>query len=94
MELLIEILLELIFEGTFELSSNKKVPKWVRYPLIAIIVLFFAIVIFGLLIIGIRILNENIFIGIVLILISLILLIRAIKEFKNKYMDKRGKEDE
>ena len=94
MELLIEILLELIFEGTFELSSNKKVPKWVRYPLIAIIVLFCAIVIFGLLIIGIRILNENIFIGIVLILISLILLIRAIKEFKNKYMDKRGKEDE
>ena len=37
MDDLIEILLELILEGGFELSKCKKVPKWIRYILILII---------------------------------------------------------
>jgi len=54
MEFLIEELLNLIFEGSIEISSNKKVSKWIRYPLIVIIILFFSVIIlsiFGLIMI-------------------------------------------
>ena len=59
MDDVIEFILELILEGTIEISSNKKVPKWIRYPLIALIVLIFAIVTFGLIIFGIYISKKK-----------------------------------
>lgn len=90
MDFLIEILLELIIEGSIEISSNKKVPKWIRYPAIILITLFFTIIIFGVLALGVYILKRNIFVGIVIILIGLILLISGIREFKKKYIEKKN----
>ena len=52
MDLLIEIILELILEGSIEISSNKKVPKWIRYPLIFIITALFLTIIIGILFLG------------------------------------------
>lgn len=91
MEFLIEILLDLVLEGSIEISSNKKVAPIIRYPLIALIVLFFAFVIIGLLIIGIFSLKDNIFSGIVIITVSIILLILSIIKFKNIYLEKLNK---
>ena len=89
MELLIEILLELVFEGSIEISSNKKVSKWIRYPLIVLIILFFMIVILGLLILGIIMLDENVYAGIFMIAITIILMISAVIKFKKIYLDKK-----
>ena len=75
MEFLIEVLLELILEGGIEISSNKKVPKWIRYPMIVLILLFFTFVIVAILALGMYILTKNIFMGIVIITIGVILLI-------------------
>ena len=88
MEFLIELLIELIFEGGIELSANKKISKWIRYPLIIIIMLFFGFIIFGLLFLGISLANENIYLGLLLIVISLILLVAAIYKFKKIYIEK------
>ena len=41
MDYIIEFLLELVFEGTFEISKSEKVPKYIRYPLIVLVLLFF-----------------------------------------------------
>ena len=38
MEFIFEMVLELILEGTLEISKNRKVPKIIRYPLIFFIV--------------------------------------------------------
>lgn len=35
MDELIEFILDLLLEGGIELSANKKVSKWIRYPIIA-----------------------------------------------------------
>ena len=91
MEFLIEELLDLILEGSIEVSSNKKVPRCIRYPLIVIIILFFSIVIFGLLILGIALTKENLVAGILIILFSLILLIGWIVKFRKIYFNKRDK---
>jgi len=45
MECLFEFILELVFEGSIEVSKSNKIPKYIRYPLIVIISLFFIAVI-------------------------------------------------
>lgn len=89
MEILIELLFELLFEGTFEISKNKKISKLIRYPLIALIVLFFALIIFGMLFIGLTVANNNILLGLFIIIISLVLLVLSIMKFKKIYMEKK-----
>lgn len=88
MEFLIELIFELIFDGTIEISKNRKVPKIIRYPLIAIIVIFFATIIIGLFIIGIIFMKGNILVGILCIVVSIIFLISAIIKFKKVYLER------
>lgn len=91
MEFLIELILELLLEGSIEISSNKKVPKFIRYPLIAIIILFFLLITLGLCIIGISLFNENIYAGLLIIVIDIILVIGAIIKFRKVYFSKISK---
>ena len=81
MELLFEFLIELIFEGSIEVAKNKKISRWIRYPLILIILLFIISVISLILFLGILLMiKEKTFIaGILLILIDVILIIIGIK---------------
>jgi len=79
----------LISNGSIEISSNKKVSKWIRYPLIVIIILFFSVIIFGLLILGIAIMEDNMLAGILIVLLSLILLVGCIIKFRKIYFNKK-----
>ncbi|MBP3461879.1 MAG: hypothetical protein J6K21_05705 [Bacilli bacterium] len=92
MEFLIELVIDLVLEGSLEVSKNKKISKFIRYPLIAIIILFFAIVIFGLMFIGIICLKNSIVGGLIILLFSILLLIMAILKFKKIYLEKRVNE--
>lgn len=89
MELIFEILMELIFEESLEISKNKKISKWIRYPLIFIICLFFLGVFSLLIFIGIVGLKENIYFGIFLILVGILLFISSILKFKKVYLSKK-----
>lgn len=91
MEILIELLIDLLLDGSIELTSNKKVPKFIRYPLITIIVLFFLIIILGLCIIGILLFNKNIYASLLIIIIDIILLIGSIIKFRKIYFNKTSK---
>lgn len=89
MEFLIELLLELIIDGSIEVSSNKILPKWIRYPLIVFIIIFFLLIyaiIFGT---GILILKDNIYASIFIFLLGLILVIAGIKKFKKLYLERK-----
>lgn len=92
MEFIFEILLDLILEGCFEASSNKKVPKIIRYPLIALIALFFVSVIFGIFILGISLWNKNIYGSLFIILLSIIMLILSIYRFKKVYIERKNED--
>lgn len=45
MDFVFEIILELILEGSIEIGANKKVSKWIRYPLLLIAAMFYFAVI-------------------------------------------------
>ncbi len=91
MEIIFEFILELFLEGSVEISKSRKVPKWIRYPLIIIIALFFIAIIGLLLLEGILVLKENMLIGIFLILIGLFMLIMSIIKFRETYLIKINK---
>ena len=90
MELLIEFLVELILEGSMEISEDEKMPKWLRYICLTIVTLVFGAVIVGLFVLGIYVGKENIYAGIFFILIAFILLISGIVKFEKKYIEKRN----
>lgn len=88
MEFIFEFILELIFEGSIEVSKNRKIPKYIRYPLIVIISLFFILVIGLIFFTGILSLKKNLLLGIALILIGMLMLIMSVIKFKKVYLTK------
>lgn len=92
MEFLFEILLELIAEGTVELSKSIKVPKYIRYPLIGIIALFFVAIIGIVIFAGLIALEENTFLGILFIIFGLFMLVMGVVKFKKAYLIRKNKE--
>lgn len=88
MEFIFEFILELIFEGSIEASKNRKIPKYIRYPLIVIISLFFILVIGLIFFTGILSLKKNLLLGIALILIGMLMLIMSVIKFKKVYLTK------
>ncbi|MDD6224528.1 MAG: hypothetical protein PUB18_05990 [bacterium] len=87
MDFVIELVLELLLEGSMEISSNKKISKWIRYPILALLILFFASIIFGIIILGILIIPDNIFGGIFSITVGLFVLVMSIFQFRKKYLE-------
>jgi len=90
MEFLIELILELIFEGSMEISSNRKVPKIIRYPLIGLIFLCFLFVFGIILFVAIISYKESIILSILFIIIDIFLVIGFIKKFKELYLSKKN----
>lgn len=87
MEFIIELILDLIFEGSIEISKNKKISKWIRYPLIALISLFFIAVLVLIGMLGVTIILKStqslhIGVGIIIIILDVILIVSAIKKLK------------
>lgn len=91
MEYLIEFILELVFEESIEASKNNKIPKYIRYPLIAIILLFFIAVIAIILLAGFLSFKENKIVGIFFILLGLFILVMSIIKFRKTYLNKTNK---
>ena len=81
MDDLIEVLIELVLEGSHELLKSKKVPKCIRY----LIALFFISIIIGLIVLGIILLEETIFGGCIIIGSGVFLLIGIIIKIR-KYL--------
>ena len=89
MDVLFEFILELILEGTIELSSYKKISKWIRYPLIFIVSIFFLAIILLILLLGISIYKESIALSIAFIILGIALFIGSINKFKSLYLEKK-----
>lgn len=84
MDILLEFIFELVLESSMEIAKDKKVNKWIRYP-VAILLSLFIIAILGLILfVGIMFLiDEEINLklaGIAFIMFDVILIISAIRK--------------
>lgn len=91
MEFIFELVFELIFEGGLEVTSNKKVSKWIRYPLLAIFSLIFLGIIFLIVFIGISSLKNTIIGGLFIIGLGIFMLIACIVKFRQFYLREKEK---
>ncbi len=96
MDILFEIVFSLIFDSSIELIKNKKINNYIRYPLVIIISLFMLSIILFVGVFGVLLLFRNrevydIFIGIILIFIDIILTLLLIRKIKIQYKKYRSK---
>ncbi len=91
MEYVFEFIMELVLEGCMEVSKSSKIPKYIRYPLIGVLSLFFIAVIGLVLFTGILALKESILLGVFLIVVGLFLLIMSVIRFRKAYLTKINK---
>ena len=98
--MLIEAILDLLFDGSVEIAKNKKISKKIRYPLIGLVILFVSLAIGLILYIGISMLlsgekNEQ-YIGIVITLLGfgfLLMIIRYTIKEKDESMQIKYKNE-
>lgn len=91
MEFIIELLVELIFEGAIELSKSKKTPFLLRIFLIILIVLFFISVICLMLFISYLAFKNNwLIISLFLLFLTIIVFIQGILKFKKNYLNEKS----
>ncbi len=95
MELLLEIIFELILEGSTEVAKNRKISKWIRYPIVVLISLFIIAIIGLLTIIGfILIFKGDIYAkmgGMLFLIFDIILIVSAIKNIKKEIKMEKSK---
>lgn len=89
MEFIIELILELLLEGSIEVSSNRKVSKWIRYPLIIFITTIFSGVILLIIFLGLSLLNDWFLAGIIFLIIGIVMFVSAVIKFKKLYIEKK-----
>ena len=88
MDLILEFIFDLVLESSVEIAKDKKINKWIRYPIAFLLSLFLIAVICTILFVGIVfIFDEEINIklaGILFIVFDIILIISAIRKIKNE----------
>lgn len=94
MEYLFLFIAELLLEGSLEISKNKKISKWIRYPLLITISLFFISILGLILFLGIRLFKENKYISIFLFFIDTFLFIGCFLKGKETFIKKKYKQKE
>lgn len=87
MEFLIEFIGEFLFEILFETGSDKKISKWIRYPILVILITFYIAIVIGLAAISISLAKENILMSIFFIIVDIIVILGVMKLLK------KGKEN-
>lgn len=91
MDFIIELIFEFLFDGMLETSKSNRVPKFIRYPLIIIIIILFFILVIGFIfIVSILSFKESIIAGILLIIIDLFLFVGSIYKFRKEYFSKNN----
>lgn len=91
MEYIIEFILELVLEGSIEASRSNKVPKYIRYPLIFLISLFFIAVIGLIVFTGVIVFKDNALLGSLFILIGVLMFVMCVIKFRKAYLIKVDK---
>ena len=90
MDDLLEFVFEVIFEIGEEVSNDKKISKWIRYPIMVLMGIFYIGVIGLLFVVGLSALKENLLFGLFLIGLALFFAIGLFVKFRKIYKLKKN----
>ena len=97
-EFIVELILDLIVDGGLELTKNRKVSKWIRYPIV-IVAFLVTVAIFGLVIlISFKLMREEPLGGLLIFGLTVFFLgltiYKTIKVYKEVKEEHKAEEDE
>lgn len=88
MDLILEFIFDLVLESSMGIAKDKKIKKWIRYPIAFLLSVFIIAVIGTIFFVGVVfIIDEEINIklaGILFIVFDIILIASAIRKIKNE----------
>lgn len=82
MEFIFELVFELLFEGGMEVTSNRKISKWIRYPLLGLFILIFVGIISLIIFMGVVCLKNTVIGGMFIIGLGIFMLVASIRKFR------------
>lgn len=82
-----EFIFEIVFEGILELATNKKVSKWLRYPLVALILVVYIAIIISFSFLAFIIIQDTLLGGIALFLLVIVFIGMGISFYRKKVLD-------
>lgn len=84
MDFIIELILELAIEGSLAIGTNKKISRWIRYPLLFLLAIFYICILGVIAVAGIKILDSNFILGIVFLIFDFVFSAVLITKFIKK----------
>lgn len=84
MDFVVELVVELLMEGSVSTIHNPKISKWIRYPILFLLIIVYSIVVFGIGILGISLMPKHWQIGVFLFTISIVLFLASAYRYKKK----------
>lgn len=91
-ELIGTIIIELLFEGTFSIITNKKISMWIRIPVLIVVILLFSLMIFGIIGLGVSLIKVNPLAALFMIILGIIILVLSVIQFRKQYLKKYTKD--
>lgn len=88
-EFIFELIAEVLVDGGIEVSTNKKISKWIRYPILFILISLFLAVEFLVFFVGISIFEKSALGSILIIFVGIILFIGVIFRFRKLYIENK-----
>jgi hypothetical protein len=88
-DFVIELVLDLLWEGTVALSQSKTIPAWLRYILIGLIALFCTAVFAVIFLVGLLLLQKTILGGLALVGVGIVMAAMGIHKFRKLYLKRK-----
>ncbi len=89
MDIILELLIDLILEDGLKASKNQKIPKVIRYFILALVILLYAFIIGIAVWFGIEELKENVAVGVGILIFAAVFAVFCIIKFINVYKRKK-----
>ena len=93
-EIVIDFIVSLFIENTDNIIKNKKISKWIRYPVIFIAIVLSSLITIAPIILGIVLLDKNITASVIFILIGTVFTLLMIYEIKKIIKEKKIEKEE
>lgn len=90
LECVVELVLDILVEGGKEVGMNKRVSKWIRYPILAVLTLLYTACILFLLIFGILMLPENAAAAVFFLAVGIFILAGTAVKLRKTYRKRYG----
>lgn len=94
LDLILEFIIDLVFELGAEVAGSQKVPKWIRYLLLAFFSLFSCAIVLLLIGCGIVYMNESPFLSTILIIAGVAIVTLGYLKIRKRYRARKEERNE